>query len=67
MITISDYNLLKEGNIYNNTSVSTYSVTASGLNLLYGDDINKLAFVIPSGGVSSLVVEFGEYYSIGNF
>ena len=67
MITVSDYNLLKEGDVYNDTSVATYSVTASGLNLLYGDDIDKVAFSVPSGSVASVIVEFGEYYSVGNF
>ena len=67
MTSVSDYNLLKEGHIYNNTSVATYNVTASGLSYLYNGVLDAEAFSVPSGLVSSLVVEFGEYYSISNF
>lgn len=67
MTNIINYNLVKEGDIYNDTSVSTYNVTVSGINLLYSGKLDQTAFTVPVGSVASLIVEFGEYYKVGNF
>ena len=55
----TDYNILVDGDIYNNNGY-TYPVTSSGFVSLYDGDTSTAAFVVPTGEVSSFCVEFGE-------
>ena len=65
MPCVNDYNLIKEGDIYN-ADVATYVVTSSGLHGLYCDNTSALAYTIPSDKVASIEVEFGEYFDVCN-
>lgn len=67
MVNVTNYNIIKEGDVYNYTSFSTFDVTSSGLVSLYDGYLDETAFTLPVGEVFSIIVEFGEYYKVGNF
>jgi len=66
MTCIVDYNILKEGDLYNDTTLASYPVTSSGFSGLYDDNYSLEAYTIPASGVSSVVLSFGEYVDICN-
>ena len=66
MTCVTDYNLIKEGDIYNETSVSTYVVASSGIVALYDENYAGLAYTVPVSGTSSINVRFGEYFDVCN-
>jgi hypothetical protein len=66
MVCVADYNVVKEGNLYNDTALASYSVTTSGMLGLYDGNFTTKAFTLLAGNTSSLVLQFGEHYSICN-
>lgn len=66
MTCITDYNLIKEGDIYNVKDSATYLVTTSGFENLYKTDESTTAYTIPADTVSSIEITFGEYFDVCN-
>jgi hypothetical protein len=64
MTTISTYNLIKEGDVYN-SGLQTFYVSTSGIKGLYDGNVSTSSYSIVSGGVSSLDIRFGEYFDVG--
>ena len=64
MTCVLDYNILQEGDLYNDTTLASYAITTSGFSGLYDEDYSLAAYILPASGVSSIVLEFGEYVSV---
>ena len=65
MTSITNYNLLKEGDVYNESSLATYEVSTSGIGALYDGNFSVLSYEVPASGTSSISVRFGEYFDVG--
>lgn len=66
MVCIKNYNIIKEGDVYNDSAISTMVVQSSGIFGLYDGSLDSVAYTLPAGETSSLLIEFGDYYDICN-
>ena len=66
MPCLTNYNIVQEGDLYNDTVIGNYPITSSGFSGLYDGDYTSISYTLPASGVSSAVLEFGEYVDICN-
>lgn len=66
MVCVKNYNIIKEGDVYNDPAELTTAVQSSGIFGLYDGRFDSVAYTLSAGEKSSLVIEFGDYYDICN-